>query len=155
MTEVQRIADQLRRSYEGQAWHGPSLTEVLAGVTPEKAAAKPLPGIHSIWEIVRHVTSWAAVARRTVEGEAYPVRLAAPADWPEATNSWPAALAELDREEKALIEAVMGMTDARLEETVTERKGYTFYVLLHGVVQHNLYHAGQVMLLKKLMLMSS
>src|SRR4051812_13251597 len=111
MTETQRIADQLRRSYEGHAWHGPSLTEALEGVTPEKAAAKPANGAHSIWEMVRHVALWAAVARRTVEGEAYPARLIPPADWPEPTGSWPDALAELGREEKALIEAVSGMPE--------------------------------------------
>lgn len=149
MTETQRIADQLSRSYQGHAWHGPSLTEVLEGVTPEMAAARPSSGTHSIWEMVRHVAFWAAVARRTLEGEAYPARLNAPADWPEPVGSWPDAVAELEREQKALIHAVQGMADDRLEETVTEKKGYSFYVLLHGVVQHNLYHAGQMMLLKK------
>jgi len=59
MTEIERILDQLKRAYEGNAWHGPSVREALNGVTPEQAAAHPLSGAHSIWEFAhrRHERS--------------------------------------------------------------------------------------------------
>ena len=55
MTEIERIEDQLKRSLEGEAWHGPALEELLADVRAEQAAAKPVPPAHSIWEIVLHI----------------------------------------------------------------------------------------------------
>jgi hypothetical protein len=55
MSEIHRIADQLKRSLEGEAWHGPALRELLSGVTAKQAAARPLAGAHSIWEIVLHI----------------------------------------------------------------------------------------------------
>jgi len=69
--ETKRLASQLRRSYEGQAWHGPSLRELLDGVTSEQAAAKPISGAHSIWELVFHVTAWEREALAVMEGKKY------------------------------------------------------------------------------------
>ena len=56
MKESERIADPLRRAWEGEAWHGPPLKEILAGVTAAQAAARPAAAAHSIWEIVHHIT---------------------------------------------------------------------------------------------------
>ncbi|MBI3696187.1 MAG: DinB family protein, partial [Acidobacteria bacterium] len=94
MSEIQRIEDQLKRALQGEAWHGPSILELLAGVTATQAGAKPLPGAHSIWEIVLHITAWVDAARRRVEGEE--AKLSAEQDWPpvrETTErAWEAAL---------------------------------------------------------------
>jgi uncharacterized damage-inducible protein DinB len=147
-SEASRIGRQLRASWKGPAWHGPSLTEVLADVDAATAARAPLAGAHTIWELVRHISLWASVGRRTLEGAPYP-KLEPPDDWPRPEGEWKDALAELDREQKALIDAVRAMPVSRLEQPVTDRNGYTFYVLLHGIIQHNLYHAGQIALLKK------
>jgi uncharacterized damage-inducible protein DinB len=147
--EALRISDQLRRSYEGHAWHGPSVKEALEGVTAEIAARRPAIGAHTIWQMVRHIAFWASVARKTLEGQPYPPRLNAPADWPEPAGSWPDALTELEFEQKSLIVAAARMRDDQLREIVTQPKGYTNYLMLHGVVQHNIYHAGQIVLLKK------
>ena len=68
MTEIERILDQLRRAYEGEAWHGPSVREVLAGVTAEQARERPLANAHSIWELVHHIAVWESVGRRRLEG---------------------------------------------------------------------------------------
>jgi len=147
-SESKRIARQLRASYLGPAWHGPSLTEVLDGITPEAALRKPIASAHSIHEIVLHVAFWAEAVRRTVEGHPY-VHIEPPLDWPAPNGAWQDALAMLDHEQRAMVEAIRGMQDARLGEVVTESKGYSFYVLLHGLVQHNLYHAGQIAMLRK------
>jgi hypothetical protein len=55
MDELERLADQLRRALEGEAWHGPAVLDVLAGVSPDQARARPIPGAHTIWELVLHL----------------------------------------------------------------------------------------------------
>ena len=69
MTEIDRILDQLKRAFEGGAWHGPSVKEVLHGVTAAQAHARPLPNAHSIWELVQHIAVWEDVGRRRLEGD--------------------------------------------------------------------------------------
>ena len=58
MTETERIRDQLRRAFEGDAWHGPGVLELLENVTASQAAARPIAGAHSIWELVVHIQAW-------------------------------------------------------------------------------------------------
>ncbi len=68
-SESALIADQLRRAFEGDAWHGPALLELLEDVDPATAASKPLPDVHSIWELVLHISAWDAAASRRIAGE--------------------------------------------------------------------------------------
>jgi uncharacterized damage-inducible protein DinB len=151
MSEVRRIEDQVGRSFEGEAWHGPALAELLADVTAAEAAARPLPMCHSIWEIVSHLTGWRGAATVALEGEALPGE-PPDGDWPgpgEATrDAWDRALARLTEGHRRLREAIARQPEERLAETVPGRD-YSFYRLLHGIVQHDLYHAGQIALLKK------
>jgi uncharacterized damage-inducible protein DinB len=151
MSEIRRIKDQLRRAFEGEAWHGPSVKEVLSGVTAEKAALKAVPGAHSIWELVHHIAAWEEIAFRRVNGENTgdaPDEV----DWPPVNDTsdeaWGRALAGLDRSNAALREAIAQLDESRLED-LAPGTGYTLYYLLHGVIQHDLYHAGQIALLKK------
>jgi len=147
--EAQRLADQLRRSYEGNAWHGPSLGELLESVTAEKAARKPVTGAHSIWEIVQHVEAWAQEARLALGGKDY-VSLSGNQDWPPVSTvtdaAWRDAQDRLRISTHALVDAIGAIDDVRLNEAVAGRD-FNYYVLLHGVVQHNIYHAGQISLL--------
>src|SRR5882724_9993290 len=95
-TEAQRIASQMRRSVEGPAWHGPSLKEILEGVDAGMAAARPLAGVHDIWELVNHILAWQEVALATLQGGAYET-LAGAADWPlvgdQTESAWQTTLA--------------------------------------------------------------
>jgi uncharacterized damage-inducible protein DinB len=68
-SEIARIQDQLQRAYAGEAWHGPDLCKLLADVTPEKAAAKPIAGAHSIWVLVLHIMAWQRFATGKLRGE--------------------------------------------------------------------------------------
>ena len=145
--ETKRIASQLRRSYEGEAWHGPSLRELLEDVTAEKAQAKPIPGAHSIWELVNHIEAWAAVGVAVLESKPYD-RLTGDRDWPPVQGTWNDALATLESTIRKLVAAAKLLDDARLDELVAGSE-FSYYFLLHGIVQHNLYHAGQIALLKK------
>lgn len=150
MSEAKRIADQLHRAYAGGAWHGPALRQVLRGVTAKQAAARPIPGAHSIWELVLHITAWTLAIRRRALGEAVelsprqnfpPVGKATPAAWRKTQQALAAAHRQLER-------TVARLPEARLSKTVPGRK-HTVYFMLHGMVQHDLYHAGQIALLKK------
>lgn len=149
-TEMERIAEQLRRAYEGGAWCGTSLREALAGVGAEQAARRAVAGAHSIWELVLHAAGWKEVIRRRIGGE--PVQAPAAGDFPpvEATSeeAWQRALALLEENHRRLSEAVEGLEESRLDEPVAGGTS-SLYVTLHGITQHDLYHAAQIALLKK------
>src|SRR5438093_2489933 len=140
MTEVDRIKDQLRRAFQGEAWHGPSLMELISDIDAAHAAAKPLPRVHSIWELVNHIAAWEDAVRRRIEGEA--VELSGDKDWPPVRDSspaaWKAAIEGLERGHEALAHTVARLDDAKLLGPVPGRE-YNVYFLVHGVIQHDLY----------------
>jgi len=149
-TECDRIADQLFRMIEGDAWHGPPVNALLADVSPDLAASHPIPGAHSIWELVHHMTAWAVIARRRLGGE---VVMPTPVeDWPpvETTTAaaWTQAKEALERGHADLRRAVLALGDGHLEDR-TPGKPHSLYVLVHGIVQHTGYHAGQVAIIKR------
>jgi uncharacterized damage-inducible protein DinB len=150
MQEIKAVADQLKRAYEGEAWHGPSLKEILADVTAEQAARRPIAGAHSIWEIVLHIAAWEGTVRARLEGE----YLLEPSegDWPAVgetgEESWKEALTKLESNHMKLRESVARLDGARLFEPLAEGKPSSYFTL-HGIIQHDLYHAGQIALLKK------
>jgi uncharacterized damage-inducible protein DinB len=154
MSEAARIADQLRRAFDGDAWHGDSLFEILNGVTAARAAARPIAGAHSIWELVLHIAAWDGAVLRRMGGVA--VELSDAENFPRVTDAseaaWRKALAKVRRVHEELVVAVAALPDSRLDEMVPGKDGahYTFYYMLHGVAQHELYHAGQIALLKKM-----
>jgi uncharacterized damage-inducible protein DinB len=148
--EAARIADQLRRAFDGSAWHGPALLELLEDVDAAAAAAKPLPEVHSIWELVLHIAVWDGAGLRRLDGEKYqPTGLANFPPVPKLTAAaWRKAVAETKRRHEALVRTVAQLPESRLRERVPGKR-YDFYHLLHGIAQHELYHAGQIAILKK------
>lgn len=152
MTELERILDQLKRAYEGEAWHGPAVKEVLDGITAAQAHARPLANGHTIYELVRHIAVWEDVGRRRLQGDPANVPISSPEDWPPADDTgetaWEQAKAALDHGHQQLVKAISEVDEARLDEPILEGKS-SVYVTLHGVIQHDLYHAGQVAILKK------
>jgi uncharacterized damage-inducible protein DinB len=150
MGEIQRIQDQLKRSFEGPSWHGPSVREVLEGVTAEQAVARPIAGAHSIWEITLHMATWKSVVARRVRGEVVG-QVPDDVDWPKAgegAQEWSAARQRLQSAHAELVEVLAALDEARLDEPPYP-KASSRYVQLHGVIQHDLYHAGQIAVLKK------
>ncbi len=150
MNEVARIEDELKQAFEGEAWHGPSVLEVLADVTAEKAAARPLPDAHSIWEIVLHIAAWESAGRRRLLGDR--AQLSAEEDWPPVIDTseaaWTGTLDFLKNNHMELRSEISSLSESRLDEPIIEGMS-TVYRTLHGVIQHDLYHAGQIALLKK------
>ena len=153
MSEAARIADQLRRAFDGDAWHGDAVFEILDGVTAAQAAAHPVKDAHSIWELVLHIAAWDDAVWRRLGGVA--VTLSDAQNFPRVTEAsdaaWRMSLADVRRTHEELASAVAALPDARLDEMVPGKEGahYTFYYMLHGLVQHELYHAGQIAILKK------
>ena len=152
MKETERLTLQLEHSLNGEAWHGPALLELLAGVTPADAAAHPVAGWHSVWELVLHVIVWQDVARRRLAGEVPEFEIGGPEDWPPASDTsaaaWAGAIGRLRDATAALAAAIRALPEERLDQPILENYS-TAYHTLHGVVQHNLYHAGQIVVLKR------
>ncbi len=152
MTEIERVLDQLKRAYEGEAWHGPSVREALSGVTAAQAHARPLNNAHSIWELTKHIAVWEEVGRRRLDGDRAAIEISSPQDWPLADDTseaaWEQSKAALDRGHEALRKAISRIAEERLDEPILEGMS-SIYVTVHGVIQHDLYHAGQIALLKK------
>jgi len=150
MLEIQTIIDELKIIHDGDPWHGPSMKEVLSGVSAEQAAAKPLANAHSIWELTLHVAAWEGVMVRRLAG----LQMNEPeeGDFPAVNDvseeAWRRTLNRLDEEHRRLIEAVATLTDERLREIVPG-KDYTVEYMLRGLWRHHVYHAGQIALLKK------
>jgi uncharacterized damage-inducible protein DinB len=157
LSEILNIVDQLEREFHGDPWHGSPLVSILDGINATQAAAHPVTGAHSIWEIVLHLTGWKTEVRNRVGGA--PAGEPPDGDWPEvgpATDErWRQALEALQRAHEALIQTVRALPEDKLHEPTKDLRsgplgtGVTHYVMLHGVVQHDVYHTGQIALLKK------
>jgi uncharacterized damage-inducible protein DinB len=161
MPEIPRLLDQLRRAFDGNPWCGPSLLTNLEGTAAAQAAQYPIQNAHSIWEIVIHVTSWTVIVRRRI-ADNKPLQLGDAEDWPAlpadlSETSWQAALADLRDAQKQLLSFVETLSEEELDRTIgatfepPQGDSYTAYQMLHGVAQHYLYHAGQIVLLRKLL----
>ena|SRR5688572_6373361 len=150
LKETERIEDQLKRAFHGEAWHGPSVKEAVAGVSPEAAAQRPVKEAHSIWELVHHITAWVDIVRRRVQGEVFDVTddMNFPPVTDTAQTAWQESLRRMEAAETELRRIILGLPESRLDQPALEGSP-TVYILLHGAIQHSLYHAGQIVLLKK------
>jgi uncharacterized damage-inducible protein DinB len=148
MSRASRLANHIERTVTGPMWHGPALMDVLNGVDAGRAAAHPIAGAHSIWEIVLHVTAWAEIARQRIHGEFLGDPTAAQ-DWPSVSNDWPQALERLLESHRRLAADVRELDDAALDAKVKSLT-YPVGILLDGVVEHGTYHGGQIALVKKI-----
>ena len=158
MTTLGLLRDDLARAFDGDAWHGDPLASLLAGLDAEAAAARPVPGAHSVWEIVLHVASWMETgAARVAARVARPVDDSA--DWPPVPDpadaaAWHAATARLGAAHRALLAAAGALDDGDVWTPLGTRDraqgtGGTVATLLTGLAQHAAYHGGQVALLRK------
>jgi uncharacterized damage-inducible protein DinB len=158
MTERARLLDQFEREVQGQPWHGPSLTTILDGVTAAQAAHKPSSDAHSIWEILLHMTGWKREVTRRARGSE--ASEPAQGDWPAAgepsEGRWREAQADHLRAQRELLDALRDLPDTALESKVPGNAaafigaGLSVTATLWGLVQHDVYHAGQIAILKKM-----
>ncbi|MCA9783237.1 MAG: DinB family protein [Candidatus Cloacimonetes bacterium] len=147
--EMTLLADQIERAFRGDSWHGPAVLEVLAGITAEDAAAHPIAGAHSIWEIVLHMASGYALVLGRIQGDR--IQLEEDQEWPSVQevrdDLWQADLARLDQLNRQLVRAVGEFSPARLGDPLGSE--FTAATQFLGAPQHDLYHAGQIVMLKK------
>lgn len=152
MTERERVMGLLRALHEGSPWHGPSLRTALQGVTEADAQRRPLPGAHTIGELIVHLTAWMEEAVMRLDNR--PAQEPDRGDWPEVP-AWDAALAGLEKAYEALIRTVERFPENRLQEIAPDPRWpkpdgeVTFAGLLDGMLHHHAYHTGQISLLRR------
>ncbi len=150
MNEIERIEDQSRRAFEGDAWHGPAVLEVLEDVTAAQAAAHPIGGAHSIWELALHIAAWEDACRRRLKGDR--AELSDQEDWAPINDTsepaWEKAKSQLAEGHRKFRAAIRETDEARLDEPILPGMP-SVYITLQGAIQHDLYHAGQIVILKK------
>ena len=151
MNESGRIKEQMERAFKGNAWHGSAVLELLKDVTVERANRRPIADAHTIAEIVSHMTTWKRVVTKRLGGQVVS-EVPPDVDWPPSTPGspkvWQKLVSGLKRAHTALVTATRKVRAQDLDRP--PKNGATSrYVLLHGIVQHDLYHAGQIAILKK------
>lgn len=154
MNEIERILEQYDRAMNGNAWHGDPVWKVLKGIPAEQAGRRVQPESHSIWELVSHMTFWETEVCRRLSG--LPARSVEELNFPAAPKAteenWNRALAEFRQSNEEFRTALTKFDVTQLDRPLPgrEKSGYTAYVEVNGVIQHNLYHAGQIAFLRKL-----
>ena len=143
------------QAYDARAWHGTNLRGSLRGVSAEEAAFRPAPGRHDIWELALHCAYWKYAVRRRLTGEkrgSFPLRgsnfFARPEGPPDA-GAWREDVRLLDRCHRELRGILEGLSERDLARTPRGSRVSTLDVVL-GIAAHDLYHAGQIQLLKRL-----
>ena len=142
------------QAYNRQSWHGTNLRGSLRGVTAEESAWRPAPGRHNIWEEVVHAAYWKYVVRRRLTGDRRGSFALDGSNWfarqdsPDA-RGWKQDIALLDAEHRALREVVANLSEASLKPARGRKRNKTAW-LVSGIAAHDLYHAGQIQLLKRL-----
>lgn len=150
MTDIEHVANQLRRGFRGEAWYGPAVMEVLAEIAPAQASARPVAAAHTIHELVLHMAGAYLLVLRRLERDHTP--FAPDEDWPLApptTSAWAESVALLERRHERLLQALASLPRERLHQRPLSDSRYTLYEELHGLVQHDAYHAGQIVLLRR------
>ena len=152
--EVEQILFLLDTAYDRMSWHGPNLRGSIRGVTPTAAAWRPAPGRHNIWELVVHAAYWKYVAWRRLTGAKRGSFVLEGSNWMSrptevSERAWRADIRILEEAHRTLRAAAASVTSAELR-TRPVRGTATTQALLTGVAAHDLYHAGQIQLLKRL-----
>ena len=156
----QFLIDQLERAHAGDPWHGSSRASLLADVHADEAQRRPAAGVHSIWELVLHMTAWTLEVTRRLQG--HMASEPEMGDWPAPPKTsddtaWRAAVRALDEAHLALRSAVEALDTSRLTAPVNDARnrelgtGVTFAQTINGLVQHDAYHSGQIAAVKKML----
>jgi uncharacterized damage-inducible protein DinB len=153
--QIRLLLDLINEGYNRKAWHGTNLRGSIRGLTPQQAAGRPGPGRHNIWENVVHCAYWKYTVRRRITGEkrgSFPLKgsnwFKRPVDLTE--KAWRADGELLEMMHILLCEAVAELKPSDLS-TLSPKKKFTLAAIIRGIASHDIYHAGQIQLLKRLM----
>lgn len=149
MTQQELLLALLQEGYQRKTWHGPNLRQSLKGVSAKQAAWRPDAGRHNIWELAVHSAYWKYAVRRKLEGGkrgSFALKgsnfFARPEKGKATEAAWRAELALLHNEHRALEQSMR----RALEKPLTEKQ----VRMLYGICFHDIYHAGQIRLLRRL-----
>jgi uncharacterized damage-inducible protein DinB len=156
-SDFDALREDLRQVYDGDPWHGSSISAVLAGVDADTAALRSIPRGHTIWEIVLHMTAWTREVAARVRGAS---PKSPPEDWPAPKASggdkaWRSDLEDLAAAHKDIEHAVDSLEPNDLLRWIGDQRdpalgtGLTVGTLIRGLLQHHTYHQGQIALLKR------
>lgn len=154
-SEIRFLLTLIDQAYDHKSWHGTNLRGSLRGVTPEVAAFRPGRGRHNIWELTLHAAYWKYAAARQLTGDKrghFPIKgsnfFERPQDASEA--AWRKDIALLDDCHRHLREVVERFPVSRLHTSPKAHGAWTVAETISGIASHDLYHAGQIQLLKRL-----
>jgi uncharacterized damage-inducible protein DinB len=154
--QVDQLLAILARAYDHRSWHGTNLRGSIRGVDPALAALRPARGRHNIWELVVHAAYWKYAVWRRLTGEkrgSFPLEgsnwFPRPAPGGADEKAWRRDVALLGRMHAQLLEAVSALSDRDLAR-VPRGSMVSHFELVAGVAAHDVYHAGQIQILKRL-----
>lgn len=142
MTQTHQIANSYRAVTIKGAWYGPTLAELIAKTTPEEAVTPPIPGAHSISALLQHLLLWNERVRKTCENTSMP-RWEAEKEWAEPPIPWNELVNRWNQSRDGLEERIRNFPVQDLGKQVPGRD-YPYETLLPGIVQHTVYHSGQI-----------
>lgn len=153
--EIEHLLGLLDEAYNHAAWHGPNLRDSIRGVTAREAALSPGAGRHDIWEIVVHAAYWKYMVRRRLLEEKRGSFLLAGSNWfdrskDRSETAWRTDVALLENEHQLLKEVVSLFPPENLDRRPHGSKS-TARRMIAGISLHDVYHAGQIQLIKKLL----
>lgn len=152
--EIQSIIKNLENTLDGEPWYGRPVYAILREIDSSIAYQKPTPGSHSLIELLYHMLTWAEFTlKRIEEDKVNDLAAFEKLDWRDIDpkiHDWDEALAALIATHQQIIALLHTKDDAFLKEIVDFRQ-YNFRFLLNGLIQHNIYHTGQIAYLKKLL----
>lgn len=152
---LELLLEVMDQAFDHKSWHGTTLRGSLRGVTAEEAVWRPAPGRHNIWELTLHTAYWKYAVRRRLSGEAMGSFDRKPSNWPEVptpadVRAWKRDVAFLENEHRQLREVVRTMSPADLDRR-SPKGVWRNAEEIHGIAAHDLYHTGQIQLIKRLM----
>ena len=152
---IELLLEMLDQAFDRKGWHGTTLRGSLRGMDAEQALWRPAPGRHNIWELTVHAAYWKYAVRRRLVGDAMGSFARKPSNWPAVPTradqkAWKLDIRLLESEHRLLRECVRTLPPARLEER-SPQGVWTNAEEIHGIAAHDLYHTGQIQLIKKLM----
>jgi uncharacterized damage-inducible protein DinB len=149
ISQTQRIADAYRAVTIKDAWYGPSLAQLLAEISSELATTPPVSGAHSIAELLQHLLLWNERVRNT--SDSHPLEPWQPEqEWAEPTISWSELVTRWNKSRDLLEEKIRNFPVADLAKQVPGRT-YAYEKLLEGMVQHTIWHAGQIAMVRSML----
>jgi hypothetical protein len=152
---VALLLEVVDQAFDHKSWHGTTLRGSLRGLTPVEALWRPGRDRHNIWELTLHAAYWKYAVRRRLAGEAVGSFERKPSNWPAIpepadASAWKRDVAFLESEHRKLREVIRGLSSAELNLR-SPRGVWTYAEEIHGIAAHDLYHTGQIQLIKRLM----